>query len=80
MSDYAIVELDEEDIFHHTYIDHMRGILGLTQISVVSPQTVKKFKDAGWTIEEGVRLERGVLIGKDGKPMPKKPSTRHDSI
>ena len=75
MSDYAVVDLDEEDVLCHTRIDYQRGILRLTQISDVAPRTIKKFKDAGWTVEEGVLLERGVLIGKDGKPVPVEPPT-----
>lgn len=70
MRDYAIVELDEDDILCRTHLDTERGVLMVTQISIVSPQTIQKFKDAGWTAEEGV------LMGKDGKPVPVEPPTR----
>ena len=70
MNDYPIVELDDDDILCHTYIDSQRGVLMTTQISIVAPQTIEKFKDAGCTIEEGV------LMGKDGKPVPVEPPTR----
>lgn len=36
---------------------------------MVAPQTIEKFKDAGWLVEEGV------LMGRDGKPVPKEPPT-----
>lgn len=67
MNDCVMVELDDNDLLYHTHIDYENCTLRLTQISIVAPHTIQRFKDAGWTVEEGV------LMGKDDKPVPIKP-------
>ncbi len=51
------VELDE-DVLRYVTVDAEKKVLTLTQISIVAPKTIEKFKDAGWTVEEAILRDR----------------------